>query len=60
MSTLPAVTDGEIPRARLLQVAARLGENEAVELDISGPKPRLTISALLQIVGGDKLIIPFS
>ncbi|SQC92273.1 Transposase and inactivated derivatives, TnpA family [Cedecea neteri] len=29
---------------RYRQVAARLGENEAVKLDISGPKPRLTIS----------------
>ncbi|MCR2918144.1 hypothetical protein HNS25_24665, partial [Escherichia coli] len=30
--------------SRYRQVAARLGENEAVELDVSGPKPRLTIS----------------
>ncbi len=29
--------------SRYRQVAARLGENEAVELDVSGPKPRLTI-----------------
>ncbi len=30
--------------SRYRQVAARLCENEAVELDVSGPKPRLTIS----------------
>ena len=37
------------------QVAARLGENEAVELDVSGPKPRLTISPLASVDEPDSL-----
>lgn len=37
------------------QVAARLGENEAVELDIAGLKPRLTISPLASLDEPDSL-----
>ncbi|MEL8722707.1 hypothetical protein J4Z15_26345, partial [Escherichia coli] len=37
------------------QVAARLCENEAVELDVSGPKPRLTISPLASLDEPDSL-----
>lgn len=40
---------------RYRQVAARLGENEAVQLDISGPKPRLTISPLASLDEPDSL-----
>ncbi|MED5663789.1 hypothetical protein, partial [Enterobacter hormaechei] len=35
--------------SRYRQVAARLCENEAAELDVSGPKPRLTISPLASL-----------
>ncbi|MEL9359658.1 hypothetical protein J4X96_28460, partial [Escherichia coli] len=35
--------------------AARLCENEAVELDVSGPKPRLTISPLASLDEPDSL-----
>ncbi|MDV1392608.1 Tn3 family transposase, partial [Raoultella ornithinolytica] len=41
--------------SRYRQVAARLGENEAVELDVSGPKPRLTISPLASLDEPDSL-----
>lgn len=41
--------------ARYRQVAARLGENEAVQLDISGPKPRLTITPLASLDEPDSL-----
>ncbi len=92
MSTLPAVTGGEIPvqdyyrvltgrqtglrlghptdpqeaikslghqlDSRYRQVAACLGENEAVELNVSGPKPRLTISPLASLDEPDSLKRP--
>ena len=41
--------------SRYRQVAARLGENEAVELDVYGPKPRLTISPLASLDEPDSL-----
>ncbi|EOZ3267149.1 Tn3 family transposase, partial [Shigella sonnei] len=41
--------------SRYRQVAARLCENEAVELDVSGPKPRLTISPLASLDEPDSL-----
>lgn len=40
---------------RYRQVATRLGENEAVELDISGSKPKLTISPLASFDESDSL-----
>lgn len=40
---------------RYRQVAACLGENEAVQLDISGPKPRLTLSPLASLDESDSL-----
>lgn len=40
---------------RYRQVTTRLGENEAVQLDISGPKPRLTISPLASLDEPDSL-----
>ena len=42
--------------SRYRQVAARLlAKNEAVELDVSGPKPRLTISPLASLDEPDSL-----
>lgn len=40
---------------RYRRVAARLGENKAVQLNISGSKPRLTISPLVSLDEPDSL-----
>ncbi len=45
----------QLDDSRYRQVAARLCENEAVELDVSGPKPRLTISPLASLDEPDSL-----